>query len=216
MRISPHVCRRLALVDASFRYGQGWIPGHGPTFFLAKLINGDKLQRNAEERAIASLAWDLHERLIVMYDAEGREVPSANERPGWVPWLMSWPGQAGGNDFVTTGSHAAWLEYNQKSIQMVAEDIRIAAIENGRELGSAVEETTDYAMSQSDFYAKKNWQTDTIDRTVTKEELREIQSDPRRSSALRRLQRTLDGLDTKDFYVQYRLWEQGLGILPKS
>lgn len=212
MRISPAITRRLALVDPNYRYGCGWIPGHGQTFFLCKLVNGDKLRRDPENRSLASLAWDLNQRLIALYDRDGNNVQ--NERPGWVPFLMSWPGQANGNDFVTSGSHAAWLEYNQMSIQQIAEDVRLGAIRNGREIGAAVEEATDYAMEQSDFYAKKNWQTDTTDRTVTKEELRDL--DGKQGRATRRLQKFLDGFDVKEHYARQILWEQGLGIKPKE
>lgn len=213
MRISPDITRRLALVDPSYRYGVGVIPGHGQTFFLAKLVNGDKLRRAAFDRPLASLAWDLKSRLIAFYDVNGNNVPDADEKPGWVPFLMAWPGQANGNDFVTTGSHAAWLEYNQVPLQQVAEDIRLGAIQNGYDMGSAVEEAADYATDQTEFHSRKNWQTDSTDRTVTKEEMRNLGG--RQGRAAHRLQRTLDGLDVKEQYARQLLWENGLGIKPK-
>lgn len=214
MRISPAITRRLALIDPNFRYGVGHIPGHGQTFFLSKLVNGDKLRRSANDRPLASLAWDLNQRLVVMYDRDARPVPDALERPGWVPFLMSWPGQANGNGWVTTGSHAAWLEYNQKPIMQIAEDIRLGAIQNGYDIGSEVEEAADYAADQTEFYAKHNWQTDTTDRTVTKEELRNLEG--KEGCAVRRLQRTLEGFDVKEHYARQLLWENGLGLKPKG
>jgi hypothetical protein len=213
MRIAPAVCRRLALVDPTYRYGVGVIPGHGQTFFLAKLVNGDKLRRAPQDRPLATLAWDLKQRLIAFYDADGQE---SDAPPGWVPFLMSWPGQAGGNQWVTSGNHATWLEYNQVPIQQIAEDVRLGAIQNGMDMGSAVEDASDYAVDQTEFHDRHNWQTDTTDRTVTREELRsQAEATSRPGRAIRRLRRTLDGLNVKEQFVHQLLWEQGMAIKPK-
>jgi hypothetical protein len=209
MRLSAEVTQRLALIDPKYRYGLGYIPGHGLTFFLCKFVNGDKLQRNPENRGVAaSLAWDMGQRLIGIYGLDGEFTPVPD---GYVPFLVSWPGQSWGNQWVSSGAHASWLEYNGVPFQVVQEDIRLGAIQNGFDIGSAVEDATDYAMDQSDYYAKKHWQTDTVDRTVTREEMKEAS----KGRAVARLQRTLDGLDVKGRFAQQLLWEQGMGRKPR-
>lgn len=213
-RISPTVCRRLASVDPNMRYGVAWIPGHGHTAFLAKLVSSDTL---AQHGLLATTVESLGQRLHAFYTNDGIERPDGREVPGKTAILLSWPGQAISNAWVTSGGHAAWLEREQAPLLSVVEDIRLSAIRNGRELGDAVNEAGEYAREMALHYDRHNWQTDTTDRTVTREELRaQAQENSRRGRKLRRLYRFCDGEDVGKNFAEYRLWEDGLAAHPKS